>query len=197
MKKLLLFLPLLWACEKNESTIPEPCQECFTVYEVDTDLHPGTYFNDGYWRLKFSGINYFQVTGQLDSIHPRYIINGVPLLQVTYDSDTWYVFDTIAMQIPLYSPFTSLYTSPNFNYPLAVGDTTIYITNPDYIINAVGYSFGSTNFVNAMHTYKPMCKVLVYEEMIGDTISVFIRTRYNYDTGKQRILEDILKVIIE
>jgi len=197
MKKLLLLLPLLWACETIEPSAPEPCQECTTVHRVDTLQHPGTYFQDGYWHLKYSGLIYFQVVGQLDSIHPRYVINGVPLLEVTYDSDTWYVFDTIAMQIPLYSPFTSQYTSPNFNYPISVGDTTIYITNPNYIVNAVGYTFGSTNFVNAMHTYQPRCEVLVFEEMIGDTISVFIRTRYNYDTGKQKIVGDTLKVIIE
>ena len=197
MKKLLLLLPLLWACETIEPIAPEPCQECTTVHRVDTTQHPGTYFQDGYWHLQYSGLNYFQVIGQLDSLHPRYVINGVPLLEVVYDSDTWYVFDTIAMQIPLYSPFTSQYTSPSFNYPISTGDTTIYITNPNYIINAVGYSFGSTNFVNAMHTYQPRCEVLVFEEMVGDTISVFTRTRYNYDTGKQVVLNDTIKVIVE
>jgi hypothetical protein len=197
MRKLLLLLPFIWACETIEPITPEPCQECTTSYRVDTLQHPDTYFVDGYWHLQYSGLNYFQIIGQLDSIHPRYVINGVPLLEVVFDSDTWYVFDTIAMQIPLYSPFTSQYTSPSFRYPLAVGDTTIYITNPNYIINAVGYSFGSTNFVNAMHTYQPRCEVMVFEEMVGDTITVYTKTRYNYDTGIQKVVNDTIKVIVE
>jgi hypothetical protein len=197
MKKLVLLLPFIWACETTKPTAPEPCRECTTTHRVDTLQHPGTYFANGYWHLKFSGLGYFQVVGQLDSLHPRYVVNGVPLLQVVYDSDTWYVFDTITMQIPLYSPFTSQYTSPNFNYPLSVGSSIIYITNPNYIINAVGYSFGSSNFVNAMHTYRPRCEVLVFKEMVGDTITVFAKTRYNYDTGIQKVVNDTIKVIVE
>ena len=197
MKKLLLLLPLLWSCEKAEPYYPEPCLECATTYVVDTIQHPGTYYQDGYWHLQYSGINYFQVVGELAELHPQYVINGVPLLEVLFDSDTWYVFDTIAMQIPLYSPFSSQYTSPNWSYPLATGDTTIYITNPDYIINAVGYTYGSINFTTARHTYQPRAEVLVFEEMKGDTIQVFARTLYNYDLGKHRTVNDTIKVIVE
>lgn len=197
MRNILILLPILWACEGNDTNFPEPCQECTTVHFIDTIQHPGTYYQDGYWHLKYSNLQYFQLIGQLDSIHPRYVINGVPLLEVVYDSDTWYVFDTISMQIPLYSPFTSQYISPNFNYPISSGNTVFYITNPNYIINAVGYTFGSVNFVNARHTYQPRCEVLVFEQMIGDTISVYARTRYNYDTGIQKVVNDTIKVIIE
>ena len=199
MKKLLFVLPFLWACEPVEyiTTPTLPCIECTTDYKVDTLQHPGTYEQDGYWHLQYSGINYFQIIGQLDSLNSKYVINGVPLLHVLFDSDTWYVFDTIAMQIPLYSPFTSQYTSPSFTYPLSVGDTIIYITNPNYIINAVGYTYGSTNFVNAMHTYQPRCEVLVFEEMVGDTIEVYMRTLYNYDLGESVTVADTLKVIVE
>lgn len=197
MKKLFLLLPLLWACEPPEQVYPDPCIECNTSYVIDTIQHPGTYFQDGYWHLPYSGLQYFQLVGQLDSLHPQYVINGVPLLEVVFDSDTWYVFDTIAMRIPLYSPFTSQYTSPSFNYPLSVGDTTIYITNPNYIINAVGYTYGEYNFTRAYHTYRPRCEVLVFDEMVGDTINVFTRTRYNYDLGIQVVVEDTVKVIVE
>ena len=197
MKKLLLLLPLLWACQKIGPYSPEPCTDCTTQYRVDTLQHPGTFYQDGYWYLQYSGVTYFQIVGQLSELNSAYVINGVPLIEVIFDSGTWYVFDTIAMQIPLYSPFTSQYTSPNFNYPLSVGDTTIYITNPNYIINAVGYTFGSYNFTKSYHTYQPRCEVLVFQEMVGDTIEVYSRTRFNYDMGKQQVVDDTLKVIIE
>jgi hypothetical protein len=198
MKKLFLLLPLLWSCEEPAKIYPEPCIDCTVEWTIDTIQHAGTYFDGEFWNVPYSGMQYFQVIGQTDSLHSDYIINGIPLIEVVFDSDTWYVFDTISMNIPLYSPFTSQYTTPTWAFPLPSGDTTILITNPNFIINSVGYTYGSTNFVKSYHTYRPRCEVLVFEEMKGDTIEVYSKTVYNYDlVGKRKEVFDTVKVIIK
>lgn len=197
MKKLVLagLAVLLLSCKKDTPEIT-PCSPCTTSFAVNTAQHPNTTFDGEYWHLKFSGLNYFQIIGNLSEVDPSYVINGVPLVRTEFDSDTWYVFDTLAFQLPLYSPFSSQYTSSSWNQPIPTGDTVIYITNNSEIVNAVGYNYGQPNFVNALGTYTPRVEVLIFKEMVGDTINVFTRATFNYDLGPREVIVDTLKIIV-
>jgi len=198
MKKLFLLglITLFLSCEKDIHEIA-PCSPCNTSFIVNTTQHPNTTFDGEYWHLEFSGLEYFQIIGNISEVDSRYVINGVPLVRTEFDSDTWYVFDTLAFRLPLFSPFSSQYTSPTWNHPIPSGDTVIYITNNSEIVNAVGYSFGHPNFVNTIGTYTPRVEVLVFKEMVGDTIDVYTRTTFNYDLGPREVVLDTVKVIIE
>ena len=86
MKKLLVLLSIfiLVSCETTPQK-PYPCLngDCGAQFFIDTIVSPGSYFDstDGYWRVKYSGLTYFTIQGQLDELDPYYVVNKVPLVE--------------------------------------------------------------------------------------------------------------------
>ena len=47
------------------------------------------------------------------------------------------------------------------------------------------------------YNYQPTQNIFVDNEMVGDTINLFIETVFNTDFGESEIIEDNIKVIIK
>ena len=50
--------------------------------------------------------------------------------------------------------------------------------------------------VHSKYNYRPTCNVLLDDEMIGDTIHLFIETIFNSDFGDSDSVNDQLKIVI-
>ena len=193
MNKLLLILGLgflLASCSKEEIN-PYPCLdgECNTFFEIDPLVSPGVYQDDnGYWHVEHQGINYFTIQGQLDEIHPDYIVNGVPLVETAYDSDYWVWINGITFTVPLYS-ILGYFINGNYNNPIPVGNLTYTIedmaqNHPP--LNIVGYSYNPNSDVESLGTYSkynytPRKPIFYDNQMVGDTAKILIETKYPQD----------------
>ena len=193
MNKLLLILGLgflLASCSKEEIN-PYPCLdgECNTFFEIDPLVSPGVYQdNNGYWHVEHQGINYFTIQGQLDEIHPDYIVNGVPLVETAYDSDYWIWINGITFTVPLYS-ILGYFINGNYNNPIPVGNLTYTIedmaqNHPP--LNIVGYSYNPNSDVESLGTYSkynytPRKPIFYDNQMVGDTAKILIETKYPQD----------------
>jgi hypothetical protein len=49
---------------------------------------------------------------------------------------------------------------------------------------------------HSRYTYTPRQNFILDDEMIGDTINVFINTVFNTDVGENEIINENLKVVI-
>ena len=190
MNKLLLILGLgflLASCSKEEIN-PYPCLdgECNTFFEIDPLVSPGVYQdNNGYWHVEHQGINYFTIQGQLDEIHPDYIVNGVPLVETAYDSDYWVWINGITFTVPLYS-ILGYFINGNYNNPIPIGNLTYTIedmaqNHPP--LNIVGYSYNPNSDIESLGTYSkynytPRKPIFYDNQMVGDTAKILIETKY-------------------
>lgn len=86
--------------------------------------------------------NRFNVYVEASGLIPQYQYNGTSVIQAKFDCNTYWVLGTgggdLAVKIPLYSPFTSLYSSPYFTTPISVQNVTVILNQfRDYIIPIV------------------------------------------------------------
>ena len=204
----LFLLGMLFSCKKQEMVYPTPCDgTCQTYYEVTS---PGSFLgNDGYWRVPFNGTNYFQIKGDLSPLRNQYVINGEPLTDAQFDSDYWVVFDTLTFQTPMYS-YLGWFNDEGLTNPIPIGTYTYTLTdliNSHPPTNVVGYQIPKNLCVecpysltvlgtHSKYTYKPTLNVFVDNEMVGDTINIFIETIFNTDVGESEAVGDALKIII-
>jgi hypothetical protein len=71
----------------------------------------------------------FNVYVEATKAKPQYRANGVLAMQGYFDCDSyWLIANSLAVTIPLYSPFTSLSSNPYFNTKLSVRDTTVILS---------------------------------------------------------------------
>ena len=58
--------------------------------------------------------------------------NSVSVVSSYFDTDTyWLLNDSVSFVLPLYNPWTSLYTNPSWDTPISIGDTTIILSQFD------------------------------------------------------------------
>jgi len=204
----------LFACEKSQPIQPYPCLDgsCDAQFFIDTLVSPGSYFDptDGYWRVKYSGLNYFTIQGQLDELDPQYVINKVPLIETQFDSDYWVVFDTLQWTSPMYSVL-SWFSDQSYTQPITVGNLTYTledIANIHPPLNIVGYQipkffcwdcpYASTLLgTYSKHTYQPRKQIFLDDEMVGDTATIFMKVLFNNDIGLREVREQQISVIFE
>ena len=169
------------------------CGANYIVVYKNQEIIPN---GNGHYEIDWDGLNYFQIKGQLTELNEQYVINGIPLVQANFDSDYWVVFDSLKFQTPMYS-YLGWFTDQGLNTPISIGPH-IYTMNdlltlhPPY--NIAGYqipkhwcsdcpaaesSIGSYSKYN----YKPTQNILLDNEMIGDTINLFIETVFNTEQG--------------
>ena len=212
MKKNIILLGLLLFSSCNKEKIYEtPCNgDCDTSYEViykNTFISPNS---NGHYEIDWDGLNYFQIEGQLSELKDTYVINGVPLIEANFDSDYWVVFDTLQFQIPMYS-YLGWFNDQGLNHPISIDTFTLTLSNlidlhpptnvagyqiPKYLCVECPYAptlLGS----HSKYTYTPKQNFLLDNEMIGDTINVFIETVFNSDVGNREVIEDQLKIIVQ
>jgi hypothetical protein len=170
----------------------------------------------GYFHYKFDrtkSFNYTSVYAEATPItNERYLYNGVSVVESEFDTDTYWVFDTLTVTIPLYNPFRSLYSSPYFNTPLSVGTKTVTLSQyRNTIVPLIATS--STYFKNydaRMDEYKPSGNNMWTKQLIGpipaqyrgDTIKIYVKTYWecgNYSITYPERTEkiDSLSLIID
>jgi hypothetical protein len=204
MKKILITtvigLALFTSCRK-EPTFPSPCLDgdCGAEFWIETPSIAKKDAN-GYWHVPFWGPNYFSIRGSLEELNPEYVINGVPLIETSFDSDYWVWFDTIRFRFPVYSHL-GLYRDRQFRSPIPIGNRTYTMVDVAKVhqpLNIVGYQiqkhfcwtcpYAPTLLgVYSKYNYRPKLNVFYDDEMIGDTANISIEVMFNSDTGERQI----------
>jgi len=215
MKKLvyITLISFFWACSPEELISPYPClsSDCETFFEIDPLVSPGVYQdNNGYFHIEHQGYNYFTIKGQLDELHPDYVVNGVPLVETVFDSDYWVWIDGITFTVPLYSVL-GYFTSGDFTTPIPIGNLTYTIedmaqNHPP--LNIAGYSVNPNQCLDcpysetligtySKYNYTPQQQIFFDNQMVGDTAKIFIKTKFNIDMGERVEIEKEFKIIFE
>ena len=215
MKKLIIFslVSLFWACSPEELISPYPCLsgDCEAFFEIDPLVSPGVYQdNNGYWHIEHQGYNYFTIKGKLDELNPHYIINGVPLIETTFDSNYWIWIQNFQFTVPLYNVL-SYFTSGEYQTPIPVGNLTYTIedmakNHPP--LNIVGYQIQKNQCLDcpysetllgtySKYTYEPKQQIFFNNEMVGDTLKIMTKTIFNNDIGPREIVENEFNIIVE
>jgi len=209
-----LFYPLAFvlafsSCTK-ESIIQTPCNgDCETSYEVIYKNQLMTVNLDGYYEVEWDDLNYFQISGNLTPLNDDYVLNNIPLIEARFDSDYWIVVDSLTFQTPMYS-YLGWFRDVGLNNPIPIGNDTISLVGLVQLmppLNVVGYEISKHfNFNHpaaetllgtySKYTYQPTQNIFLDDEMVGDTVNIFIETQFNTDLGISEIIEDHIKVII-
>tara|TARA_R110002012_G_scaffold192855_1_gene360458 strand:+ start:459 stop:1100 length:642 start_codon:yes stop_codon:yes gene_type:complete len=213
MKKLLIigFVSLLAACSKEDITLGVCVDgDCNAQFFIDEQVQPNAYQDEnGYWHIEFYGPKYFTIRGELDELSTA-VVNGVPLVMTEYDSDYWVAFDSIHFTVPTYSVL-SWFTGGGYNNPVPVGNLEYTLTDLAQIqppLNIAGYQL-SKHFcwecpyaetllgTKSRYTYEPRQQFYLDNEMVGDTLQVFVKSTFNIDLGDRQVVEDSFKIIVE
>ena len=196
------------SCTKEE-IYPTPCNgDCETSYEViykNQTLYP----NNGYYEVEWDDLNYFQISGYLTPLNDQYVINDVPLVEAKFDSDYWIVMDSLTFQTPMYS-YLGWFNDQTLETPISVGNYVYTLTDLIQLmppLNIVGYQIPYNFDVDhpaaesylgtySKYNYNPTQNIFVDNEMVGDTINIFIETKFNTDFGESETVLDNIKVIV-
>ena len=200
---------LLASCSKEEIS-PYPCLDgdCNALFFIDEQVQPNAYEDaNGYWHIEFYGPKYFTIRGELDEVNA--VVNNVPLIMTEYDSDYWVAFDSINFTVPTYSVL-SWFTGGGYNNPVPVGNMEYTLTDLAQIqppLNIAGYQinkhfcwecpYAETLLgTRSRYTYEPRQQFYLDNEMVGDTLQVFMKTTFNIDLGDSQIVEESFKIIV-
>ena len=213
MKKILIAIVLIsfFGCTSDQLEQPVCLNgDCYGDFYIDTLGHPGTYQDSqGVWHIKHAGLNYFTVKGNLSTLDPYYVINGVPLVVTGYDSNFFYTLGNVIWTYPVYS-FLGLWSSNQMNTPIAIGTQTYtfpQLVQQTTIENLAGYEIQRNPNVNVNHpayktyfatysryTYRPQQSMVFFTDFIGKTATIYIEITFGED--KVTINKE-LKVVFE
>ena len=208
-----IILLFIFGCSPDIPDKPYPCLDgnCDGNYWIKQDSQPYAYLDDNaYWHVYHMGINYFSIKGELDELNEHYVINGVPLMEVAFDSDYWVWIDNIQFTVPVYS-YLGYFTSGDFNNPIPIGNISYTLEDMAEIyppLNIVGYSINPNQCMDcpysetllgtySKYTYEPQQNIFFDNEMVGDTAKVIIKTTLNSDAGPRVEKEDIMNIVFE
>jgi hypothetical protein len=206
----MILISLFWACSPEEKMEPV-CVDgsCNAEFYIDELVQPNAYQDiNGYWHVFYYGLKYFTIRGELDEINRE--INGVPLIETHYDSDYWIAFNSITFKVPTYSVL-SWFTGGGFRNPISIGSIEYTLEDIAQIsppLNIAGYQiqkhfcwecpYAKTLLgTYSKYNYRPRQQIFLDNEMVGDTLQVFIKTTFNTDTGPREIVEKSFKIIVE
>ena len=227
IKTILLFLGLILSlifapsCTKEtiyqDLCVNGDCESQFIVVYENQEILPNA---NGYYEIEWNGLEYFQVKGQLSHLNSDYCnADGIPFIETRFDSDYWVVFNNLYFTTPMYS-FLGWFNDNGLNTPIPFGSYTYTMTdliNLHPPLNVVGYQipkhfctdcpYASTVIgTYSKYNYNPTQNILLDDEMVGDTINIFIESVFNteggpsmYDpnsTSPQEIIETQIKVIV-
>tara|TARA_R110000851_G_scaffold221580_1_gene374284 strand:- start:445 stop:1077 length:633 start_codon:yes stop_codon:yes gene_type:complete len=209
MYRLLLILFVLSSCTKEEINQTPCIGNCETLYGVvykNQAIYPNS---NGYYEIIFDDLNYFQIVGSLTPLNDQYIINDVPLVEANFDSDYWIVMDSLRFQIPVYG-YLGWFNDQDLNTPIPIGSytyTMVDLINTHPPLNIAGYQIpkhfctdcpyaSSIMGSHSKYNYSPKQNFMLDDEMIGDTINVFVETVFNTDIGESEIVNNNMKIII-
>ena len=227
IKTILLFLGLILtlifapSCTKQiihqDLCINGDCESQFIVVYKNQEIFPNI---NGHYEVEWDGLNYFQILGQLSHLNGDYCnVDDIPFITTKFDSDYWVVFENIYFTTPMYS-FLGWFNDNGLNNPIPIGQYT-YTMN-DLIdlhppLNVVGYQIPkhfctdcpyapSIIGTYSKYNYNPTQNILLDDEMVGDTINIFIESIFNTEGGQsiyapnstspQEIIKKQIKVIV-
>lgn len=201
------------SCKKQELK-PEICTDgCESYFYIDPLSSPDTYLDEnGFHHVKHIDLNYFTIKGQLDEMIEGNDINGIPNVEVGFDSDYWVTFNNIHFTTPMYNGFLGWYNDGNLNTPISIGQyeyTLEDLSNQSSIFNIVGYEITKYMCLDcpytptlvgtySKYTYEPQMSIFFDDEMIGDTANIYIEVKHRGNsTYRSSKKEYQLKVIFE
>jgi hypothetical protein len=208
---LLLLSLFVFSCSTPEIE-PDVCLNgnCGAEFWVDIQGHPGTYQDgQGVWHIKHAGLNYFTVKGTVNELDPHYVINGIPLVSVGFDSNFFYTPGNVIWTYPVYS-YLGLWSSNQMNTPIPVGTQTYtfpQLIGQTNIMNLTGYTIQRNPNVNVNHpayrtyfatyskyTYRPQQSMTFFPDFIGRTATIYIEVTLG--ENKKTVIKE-LKVMFE
>ena len=213
MKKILIAIALIsfFGCTSDQLEQPVCLNgDCYGDFYIDTLGHPGTYQDSqGIWHIKHAGLNYFTVKGNLSTLDPHYVINGVPLVVTGYDSNFFYLPGNVIWTYPVYS-FLGLWSSNQMNTPIPIGTQTYtfpQLVTQTSIMNLAGYEIQRNPNVNVNHpayqtyfatysryTYRPQQSMVFFRDFIGKFATIYIEITF----GENKVtVNKELKVVFE
>ena len=133
-----------------------PCEDgdCNSTFQIVYKGQPINPNLDGSYDIEFDGLGYFQITGNNEQMVGNYVeINDIPQIDTKYD--------LIASHPP--------YNIAGYQIPLN------FCTTCPYAETIIGS--------HSKYTYEPTQNLFLDDEMIGDTINVFIQVDYNTTSG--------------
>lgn len=211
-----------------EST--ETVSEEKSVFYIDKTLHPDLYQDsNGYYHI-FSSGNFtpgqynsihssFQIKGNLNGvIDVNEDINGVPTTETRFDSDYWIVYDPgnwLTFNVKSFEPFSFFYDDCYLELiETKRGVTKFCDLDTNYgwdIYNVTGYEYNDNvcgvcpwrdiimgNSIK--NTYTPVQDFTLYNNMIGDTLKIFIKMDFKYDIyteGLKPLADYEFNIIVE
>ena len=208
---LLLLSLFVFSCSTPEIE-PDVCLNgnCGAEFWVDIQGHPGTYQDgQGVWHIKHAGLDYFTVKGTVNELDPHYVINGIPLVSVGFDSNFFYTPGNVIWTYPVYS-YLGLWFSNQMNTPIPVGTQTYtfpQLIGQTNIMNLTGYTIQRNPNVNVNHpayktyfatyskyTYRPQQSMTFFPDFIGRTATIYIEVTLG--ENKKTVTKE-LKVMFE
>jgi hypothetical protein len=208
---LLLLSLFVFSCSTPEIE-PNVClnSNCGAEFRIDTQGHPGTYQDaQGVWHIKHAGLNYFTVKGDVSELDPHYVINGIPLVSVGFDSNFFYIPGNVIWTYPVYS-YLGLWSSNQMDTPLPIGTQTYtfpQLIGQTNIMNLAGYTIQRNPNVNINHpayktyfatyskyTYKPQQSMVFFQDFIGQSATIYINITFG--ENKETVVKE-LKVVFE
>lgn len=165
--------------------------------------------------------NRFNVYVEGSKLNPPYQYNGTSVIEAKFDCNTYWVLGTIngdlTVRIPLYNPFTSLYSSPYFNTPISTQNTTVVLNQyKNSIVSVVPPSgiYLKEYFAGSLYQpadeYKPGDGMYWGKRIVGpipkhfkgDTITIYSKVswdigRYSYNNPGLTTKLDSIKVIFK
>ena len=128
---LIILIISIYSCSTSaDNNLTEeyyPCIEnpCNSIFEISKEVTPELYIDDnGFNHIQFWGPKYFTVKGVLGKLKEKYEVNGIPLIETTFDSDYWIWLNNLTFTLPVYSPF-SWFIDNEFQNPIPIGTITI------------------------------------------------------------------------
>lgn len=209
---LVLALAIFTSCAKEE-ILEDVCitGDCDSTFFIDPLVQPDSYQDEnGYYHIEYWGPNYFTIKGELDQLDDNKTVNGVPLTETVFDSNYWIWIEDLRFEVPLYSPFAS-FADDQFFVPIPVATMMLKMCNlyqDGTVYNIAGYTYndrvcgdchpeGYSMGTYSKNTYKPQQQFYLDQKMVGDTISIYVKTKFNYDLGNSEEVSKEFKIIVD
>ena len=175
--------------EDLENNYPCPDGNCNATFIIDTIQNPGSYQDlNGVWHIKYSGLNYFRIKGQTSIIKNQYLINGVPSIITSFDSNYFYIPNQVTWTYPVYS-FLGLFSNNNLSQAILIGNQTYtlpQIINNISVSNLAGYEINKKfNFSHpsadlllqtySKYNYTPTQHMVFFPEMVGHQADIYVK----------------------
>ncbi len=215
MRIILFFISLLFFYSCSEETLKsEVCLngDCQADFWIDLQGHPGTYKDtNGIWHIKHVGLNYFTIKGNLSPLDPHYVINNVPLVETSFDSNFFYIPGNVIWTYPVYS-YQGLWNSNQMNTPIPIGTQTytfpaLVNANIAVINNLAGYSiqphlnwYGNQSVLQSYfasyskYTYTPQQSMVFFSDFIGKAATIYIEVGFGEG---ESVVKKELKIVFE